>query len=87
MPYTIAVCSVKSPDDGQRNSPKHVEFHSKNKFEKSVHLVGLIIRNHSRTFAHFRTRRDEDMYLADYERCMTFLSEVPVSNPQPDSQI
>ena len=34
----------KTPDDGQRNSPKHVEFHSKNKFEKLVHLVGFIIR-------------------------------------------
>jgi hypothetical protein len=37
----IAVCT---PDDGQRNSPKHVEFYSKNKFEKLVHLVGFIIR-------------------------------------------
>jgi len=26
------------------NSPKHVEFYSKNKFEKLVHLVGFIIR-------------------------------------------
>ena len=34
----------KTPDDGQRNCPKHVEFHSKNKFEISVHLVGFIIR-------------------------------------------
>ena len=34
----------KSPDDGQRNCPKHVEFYSKNKFEKLVHLVGFIIR-------------------------------------------
>jgi hypothetical protein len=34
----------KTPYDGQRNCPKHVEFHSKNKFEKSVHLVGFIIR-------------------------------------------
>jgi predicted DNA-binding ArsR family transcriptional regulator len=28
----------KTPDDGQRNCPKHVEFHFKNKFEKLVHL-------------------------------------------------
>jgi len=35
----------KTPDDGQRNCPKHVEFHFKNKLEKSVHLVGFIIRN------------------------------------------
>jgi len=35
----------KTPDDGQRNWPKHVEFYAKNKFEKLVHLVGFIIRN------------------------------------------
>jgi len=46
MTYTIAVCTVKTPDDGQRNCPKHVEFYSKNKFEKLVHLVGSIIRIH-----------------------------------------
>jgi len=34
----------KTPDDGQRNCPKHVDFYSKNKFEKLVHLVGFIIR-------------------------------------------
>jgi len=34
----------KTPDDGQGNCPKHVEFHSKNKFEKPVHLVGLVVR-------------------------------------------
>ena len=33
----------KTPDDGQRNCPKHVEFYSKNKFEKLVHLIGFII--------------------------------------------
>jgi len=33
-----------TPDDGQRNCPKYVEFYSKNKFEKLVHLVGFIIR-------------------------------------------
>jgi hypothetical protein len=31
-------------EDGQRNCPKHVEFHSKKKFEKLVHLIGCIIR-------------------------------------------
>jgi hypothetical protein len=34
----------RTPDDGQRNCPKHVEFHFQNKFEKLVHLVGFIIR-------------------------------------------
>ena len=32
----------KTPDDWQRNCPKHLEFYSKNKFEKLVHLVGFI---------------------------------------------
>jgi hypothetical protein len=35
----------KTPDDWQRNCPNHVVFHSKNTFEKLVHLVGFIIRN------------------------------------------
>jgi hypothetical protein len=35
-------CCVYS--DGQRNCPKHVEFYSKNKFEKLAHLFGFITR-------------------------------------------
>jgi hypothetical protein len=42
--YHCCVYSEKTPDDGQRNGLKHVEFYSKNKFEKLVHLVGFIIR-------------------------------------------
>jgi len=42
----------KTPDNGQRNSLKHVEFPSKNKFEKLVHLVGFIIRNYSQQSDH-----------------------------------
>ena len=44
MTCTIAVCKWKTPDDGQRNCPKHVEFNFKNKFEKLVHLVCFIIK-------------------------------------------
>jgi hypothetical protein len=43
--YHCCVYSEKLLTDGQRNGPKHVEFHSKNKFEKSVHLVGFVIKN------------------------------------------
>jgi len=46
------VYSVETPDDGQRNCPKHVEFYSKNKFEKLVHLVGFIIRMLSFSIRH-----------------------------------
>ena len=38
--YHCSVYSEKTTDDGQRNCPKYVEFQSKNKFEKLVHLVG-----------------------------------------------
>jgi len=48
--YTITVCTVKTPDDGQRNCPKHVEFYSKNKFEKFVHLVGFIKRISTKSY-------------------------------------
>ena len=35
----------KSPDDEQRKRPKYVEFYSKNKFQKLVHLVGGYYKN------------------------------------------
>ena len=45
MTYTCCCAySTKTPDDGQKTCPEHVEFYSKNKFEKLVHLVGFIIR-------------------------------------------
>jgi len=42
--YILLCVQCLTPDDGQSNCPKHVEFYSKNKFEKLVHLVGFIIR-------------------------------------------
>jgi len=43
-----------TPDNGQKTCPKHVEFYSKNKFEKLVHLVGSIIRRlQPKEIAHF----------------------------------
>jgi hypothetical protein len=63
--YMQAVCKTvwhipllcvqwKTPDDGQRNYLKHIEFHSKNKFEKLVHLVGFIIRIYHYVRSHER---------------------------------
>jgi hypothetical protein len=48
MTYSCLCVQWKTPDDKQRNCPKHVEFYSKNKFEKLVYLVGFIIKNLSR---------------------------------------
>jgi len=43
-PIPMLCLQWKTPDDGQRNCPKRIEFHSKNKCEKLVHIVGFIIR-------------------------------------------
>jgi hypothetical protein len=49
-----------TPDYGQRNCPKHVEFQFQNKFEKLVHVVGFVIRRPTDLSAHkiqyFNTR-------------------------------
>jgi len=42
--YVLMCLQWKTPGDGWRNCPKHVEFYSKNKSEKLVHLVTFIIR-------------------------------------------
>ena len=55
--YHCCVYSEKTPDDGQRNCLKHVEFHSKNKFEKLVHLVGFIIRIRHDARSHERKKK------------------------------
>ena len=52
MTYTIAVNTVKKSDDGQRNCPKHVEFYSKNKFEKLLHK--FIIRIIQETYTYIK---------------------------------
>ena len=54
MTYAIAACKRKTPVDGERNCPKHVEFYSKNKFEKLVHLVGFVIRIYHDARSHER---------------------------------
>ena len=48
--YLLLCVQCWTSDDGQRICSKHVEFYSKNKFEKLEHLVGFIIRI-SRNFA------------------------------------
>jgi hypothetical protein len=52
--WHIPLLSVqwKPPDNGQRNCLNHVDFHSKNKFEKLVHLVGFIIRKKGFVVSH-----------------------------------
>ena len=46
----------KTPDDRQRNCPKHVEFHLKNKFEKLVHLVSFYYKKFITMHAHMNVK-------------------------------
>jgi hypothetical protein len=55
-PIPLLCVQWKTPDDGQRNSLKHVEFHSKKKFEKLIHLVGFIIRNLNMMHGHMNIK-------------------------------
>jgi len=55
------MCIEKTPDDGQRNCPKHVEFYSKNKFKKLVRLVGFITRIYRGVFRQIRLLVDSGM--------------------------
>ena len=56
LPWHIPV-QWKTPDDGLRYCPKHVEFLDKNKFGKSVRVLVLLKRNQKSVFlAVFRGR-------------------------------
>ena len=66
----------KTPDDGQTQCPKHVEFYSENKFEKLVNLVGFIIKlflnslnvNCAKTFFWTPTALPQNRMTGDLER-------------------
>jgi len=45
---------------------KHVEFHFKNKFEKSVHRVGFIIRNLSRCMVTWTSKVSNNLQNRDW---------------------
>jgi len=61
----------KTPDDAQRNCLKHVEFYSKNKFEKLVHLFGFIIR------MYHNARLPERHTIAYITKVFKFLLHIP----------
>ena len=68
----------KTPDDGRRNCPKHVEFHSKNKFEKLMHPVGFIIRNLTWCTVTWMSKKKE-WYL--FWQVYTLVGRVPLQHP------
>ena len=69
------VYSEKTADDGQRNCPKHVEFYSKNKFEKLVHPVGFIIRIYHESitvYTAIHTGYADCLLASSQQTCMTY---------------
>ena len=66
--YCCVYSEKKNADDGHRNCPKHVEFYSKNKFEKLVHLVCFIIRIFSLIFIACHTPVTFTFFLNHYEQ-------------------
>ena len=49
--------SEKTSDDGQRSCPKHVDFYSKNKFEKLVHLVCFYYKKFNKMHGHMNFKK------------------------------
>jgi len=54
----------KTPNEGQRNCLKHVQFYSEIKFEKLVHLTGFIIGKRG-------------MFIEWYDNCYPLKNTVP----------
>ena len=50
---------IKSTCFGRRNCPKHVEFHSKNKYEKLAHLVGFYYKKFNTMDGHMNVKFDK----------------------------
>jgi hypothetical protein len=68
--HTPLLCVLwKAPNVGQRNSPKYVEFHSKNKSEKLMHLVCFIIRSYRKMFGPYSYLRVQ----ISCSFCLTFV--------------
>ena len=82
--HTPLLCVLwKTPDDGQRNCPKHVEFQSKNIFQKLVHVVGFIIKNISwfaYVIVHFHYCNCSDLRSFIYSRFYTTLMTFTLHN-------
>jgi hypothetical protein len=89
MTYTVAGCTVITPDNGQRNCPKHVEFRFQNKFEKLVQLVGFIIRRkwHLSVMKYKEVFTDKGTDVSEKPAASTLLDSKPLRNASYQSGI
>jgi len=71
MSYRFAdsLLAKLSPDDGQKNCPKHAEFYSRNKLQKLAYLVDFIIRI------------DHDARTPERQTSFLFVSLLPKCHP------
>jgi hypothetical protein len=53
--------SRETPDDGQRNCPKHVEFNDKNKFGKTSASVGFIKKKFVTMHGHMNIKQETEL--------------------------
>jgi len=65
----------KTADDAQKNCPKYIEFRSKNKFAKLVHLVGFIIRKKSNVVRFYWYFNPSSVYVSIILFLVTLLTE------------
>jgi len=71
--WHIPLLSVqRKTNDGQRISPKYVEFYFKNKFEELVHLIGFIIRKMDLHLKHFLFPTNTDFHHIVDAKALTF---------------
>jgi hypothetical protein len=80
----------KTPDNGQRNCPKHIKFDSKNKFEKLVHLVGFNIqiyhdaRLHERQIKLYGRSKDRTLSVETVSLCLSVCDRLLSTKPLMD---
>jgi len=59
MTYTISVLQWKTPDDGQRNSPKYIEFHCKKKIWEISASIWFYFKKFKTMHGHMNVKRDK----------------------------
>jgi hypothetical protein len=87
----LTACKLwKTPDDGQWNCPKPIQFHSKNKFEKLVHLVAFNIpiyhdaRSHERQIKLYGQSKDRTLSVETMSLCLSVCDRVLATKPPMD---
>jgi len=80
--YLLLCVQCRTPDDGQRYCPKHVEFYSESKFQKLVFLVGFSIRIYHDAWSSECQKQNSNLLIKKnsvamiYDRCIVLLHHI-----------